>query len=90
MKLLFSPAARDDLVRLREFIRIHNLDAAERAAQIIVQNLHTLCMFPALGRAVRNSNEYRDFAFVFGAGSYVLRYKVTHDTLRILRIWHSR
>jgi len=90
INVLFSSEARADLVRLREFIHIHNPDAAERAAHTILEAINTLKTFPKLGKPVRAREEYRDLAFVFGRRGYVMRYRLTSSTIRILRVWHVR
>ena len=88
MKLVYSPEAVNDLVRLRRFIAERNPAAAARIAAELVGRIDQLLTFPEMGRPVPQSPEpgaVRDFAF----GSYIVRYTVHLSALAILRIWHQ-
>ena len=52
MKLLFSKAALNDLVRLRDFIANHNPEAAQRVAQRLRGAIEGLVDIPQMGRPV--------------------------------------
>lgn len=87
MRLIYSADALDDLVRLRDFIAVHNPQAAMRIAQQLLQRIEHLKNFPLLGINVAQApiaGSIKDFVF----GSYVVRYGVQADSLCILRIWH--
>ncbi len=89
MKILYSEEALWDLVRLREFVAIHDEEIAERVANDILLRIEALASFPQLGHLVTGITTtafVRDFIF----GSYHVRYFVRSDTLIILRIWHTR
>lgn len=87
MRLIYSAEALDDLVRLRDFIAVHNPQAATRIATQLLQRIEHLKNFPLLGINVAQApiaGSIKDFVF----GNYVVRYAVQADSLCILRIWH--
>ena len=87
MKLLFSKAAVNDLVRLREFIAQHNPEAARRVAQRLRGAIQGLVDTPQIGRPVADmAGDIRELIF----GKYVVRYEVRQHSLFILRIWHGK
>jgi plasmid stabilization system protein ParE len=81
-----------DLDRLRNFIRVHNPDAAERAAKKILEFVRRLQTHPLLGRPVLDIDhpKLRDLFIQFGQTGYCLRYSITEDAIIIVKIWHSR
>jgi len=87
MKLLFSVAALNDLVRLRDFIAKHNIEAAQRVAQRLRGAIQGLVDTPQIGRPVADMpGEIRELIF----GKYVVRYEIRQHLLYILRIWHGK
>jgi toxin ParE1/3/4 len=87
MRLIFSRAAVQDLVRLREFIAKHNPDAAKRVSQRLRGASNGLVNNPQIGRPVADlPGEIRDLIF----GKYVVRYEVRTNSLYVLRIWHGK
>lgn len=86
MKLIFSARARDDLVRLREFIAKKNPQAAERVARVLLTALQRLIDHPHLGRPVEEILACRDLV----AGAYVVRYRSAEERVEIIRIWHGK
>jgi plasmid stabilization system protein ParE len=88
MRLVYSPEAVQDLVRLRQFIAQKEPAAAARIAAELVGRIEQLLTFPEMGWPVPQSPEpgaIRDFVF----GSYIVRYTVHPSALAILRIWHQ-
>ena len=88
MRLIYSPEAVQDLVRLRQFIAEKDPAAAARIAAELVTRIEHLLTFPEMGRPVPQCPEpgaVRDFVF----GSYIVRYTVHPSALAILRIWHQ-
>jgi plasmid stabilization system protein ParE len=88
VRLVYSPEAVEDLVRLRQFVADKDPAAAAHVAAELVGRIEQLLMFPAMGRAVPQSPEpgvVRDFVF----GAYVVRYTAHPSALAILRIWHQ-
>ena len=87
MKLIFTNAAINDLVRLRDFIAQHNPGAAQRIAQRLYGVINKLIGTPQIGRPVPDlPGEIREIIF----GKYVVRYDVRQQSLYILRIWHGK
>jgi len=90
--LRWFPQAVSDLARLREFIHLHNPDAARRAAKRIRDSAHRLLKFPFVGIPVQDIDkpQLRDLFIPFGQAGYWMRYAVTDDEIIIIKIWHGR
>jgi len=86
MKLSFSESALQDLVRLREFIAVHDPEAAERVSLRLRQAIGKLVLHPDRGCPVPELENVRELV----AGNYVVRYLLQEDTVFILRIWHGK
>ena len=88
-KLLWSPAARDDLHDIVVFIARDNPNRAMSFGYELISETDRLQVFPELGRDVPEyRNEYiREIIF----RPYRLVYRVDHDRklCEIARIWHS-
>lgn len=88
---MFTPAAIQDLERLREFLRPKNPAAAERAAKVIIQGVKALGERPRIGRPVDDlPEEYRDWLIDFGDSGYVARYRSNGDIIVVLAIRHQK
>jgi plasmid stabilization system protein ParE len=89
VKLIYSPAALADLVRLREFIAAKNPAAAQRISKELLNGIEPLKRFPWLGTEVRQAPDpkiIRDLV----VDRYIVRYLVAEKTIFILRVWHHR
>lgn len=86
MKLVFSVAARDDLIRLREFITEKNPRAARRVARLLRRSIQKLKDHPRIGKPTEALPWCRDLA----VSSYVVRYRIDGQTVEIIRVWHGR
>lgn len=86
MKLEFSVSAVQDLIRLREFIAVHNPQAAERISLRLRQAIAKLVLHPDIGRPLPDLENVRELV----AGNYVVRYSCFKETVFILRVWHGR
>ena len=85
------PEALSDFERLHEFVHSHSPDAAARAARTLLDGAQLLRTSLALGRLLPDDSERRELFLPFGAGAYVLRYRLHQPaTIVIIRIWHSR
>ena len=51
-RIVWSPNARKDLLRLREFVAQHSVESAARAVRAIREGLDTLKIAPEAGKAV--------------------------------------
>ena len=86
MDLQFAEQARDDLVRLREFIAEKNPTAAKRISEQLIENIDRLRDQPGLGHVVESLTGVREWI----ARDYVVHYLVLKDTLVGIQIWHGR
>ncbi len=86
MRLEFSASAVRDLVRLREFIAVHNPEAAKRISLRLQQTIGKLVLHPDMGRSIPELEHVRELI----AGDYVVRYSRSDDTVSILRVWHGK
>jgi plasmid stabilization system protein ParE len=91
-RIRWLPKAQDDLVRIRDFIRVHNPDAANRAAKKIFETTARLLDHNSLGRPVLDiqNHDFRDLFIPFGKSGYWLRYILRQDEIIIVQLWHSR
>jgi len=88
-KLIWSPAARDDLHDIIIFIARDNPERAMSFGYELISQTDRLQGFPEIGRMVpeyRNSN-IRELIF----RPYRLVYRLNHDRqlCEIARVWHS-
>ncbi len=90
MKLIWLPEAGDDIERLFEFLVEKNPVAAQRAMQAILESSKQLPEHPRVGPRMDDDTERRELFVPFGAGAYVLRYRLHYETVIVLRVWHSR
>jgi plasmid stabilization system protein ParE len=88
--LVWLDSAVNDLARLREFIVEKNPDAAARAAKAIKQGVQLIVGSPSIGKPVLDLPDYRDLLIRFGAGGYVLRYRVHLDVVYAVHLRHYR
>ncbi len=89
LKLVWSPASRRDLIRLREFIEPHNPRAAKRSSEKTRKATKLILDNPAIGTRIEDRDD-REFYTPFGQGGYILRYQVIDQNIVILKIWHTR
>jgi plasmid stabilization system protein ParE len=89
-KLIWSHVAIDNLVRLREFISNENPKAANRAAEAIKESVKRLTEIPTIGKPVKDLPPYRDLLIRFGAGGYVIRYRIHLNSIYIVNVRHYR
>ena len=91
-RLSWLPEALNDLIRLREFIHVHNPAAAGRAANRIRETVGKLPDNPLIGKSVDDINDstLRELFIPFGQGGYWLRYLAREENIIIVRIWHGR
>jgi plasmid stabilization system protein ParE len=90
LEIVWLDSAVNDLVRLRQFIAKENLAAAKKAAEIIKQASQRLMKMPLMGKPINGLLPFRDLLIRFGAGGYVLRYRIEAEILYIVHIRHYR
>lgn len=89
--VIWFPEALRDVERLHDFLKEKSPQAARRAAQAILQGAELLERAPEAGRPLSDGTGRRELFLPFGAGSYVLRYRIdATGTVVVIRVWHSR
>ncbi|MHB1291715.1 MAG: type II toxin-antitoxin system RelE/ParE family toxin [Sulfuricella sp.] len=89
--LIWLPEALEDVGRLYDFLAEKNRPAAADAVLCIQAAAVRLERFPELGAPMDDGTERRQVFAAFGAGDYVLRYRLDQNGCPvIIRVWHSR
>lgn len=89
--LMWLPEALEDVERLYGFLTEKNPQAAKDAVLCIQAAAIRLERFPELGAPMDDGSGRRQAFAAFGAGDYVLRYKLDHQgNPVIIRVWHNR
>jgi plasmid stabilization system protein ParE len=89
--IVWLPEALDDIERLYDFVAEKNSQAARSAAACIKAATRQLSQFPEIGRRMDDDTGRREIFAAFGAGAYVLRYRINaHGDVVVIRVWHSR
>ena len=86
--LIWSVAARADLIRLRQFIEPHNSNAARNAAQTLRNAASLILQHPGIGKRLEGRQD-RELFVPFGQRGYVIRYRLDENAIIILKIWHG-
>ncbi len=86
--LIWSPAARDDIARLRRFIEPDNPEAARRVAERLKKVTNLLLAYPGAGKRLEGRLD-RELLVPFGKHGYIIRYRLDGETIVILRVWHA-
>lgn len=89
IELIWSPAARRDIIRLRKFLESKNVRAAQRAANTISKAINLISDNPYIKNKIEGEED-REFFTSFGKNGYILRYRIEHENIILLRIWHTR
>ena len=89
-KIVWLDTAVQDVARLKEFIAKENSSAAKEAAEAIKNAARRLMETPLMGKPVKDLPQFRDLLTRFGAGGYVLRYRIHVETIYIIHIRHYR
>lgn len=90
-RIKWLPEAIQDFERLYFFLLDKDSEAAKRAALNILSGSEILKLTPRIGRPMPDDGNRRELFMAFGAGAYVIRYKLEDEnTVVILRVWHSR
>jgi len=86
--LRWTSKAHSDLVRLYEFLRPVNSQAAGRAVRQLVAGAKRIPAHPRLGIRLREF-EPREVRRVL-VGDYEIRYELTEKDVVVLRLFHTR
>ena len=91
-RIRYTQAARDDIVRLYEFLLEKDLGAARRARDAIIKAIGVLRDFPFTCRKADASNSFlRELLIPFGSTGYVALFEIDdQSTVTILAIRHQR
>lgn len=90
MDQIWLPEARADVQRLFDFLVETSPSTAAAALRAIRGGAARLAEHPRIGRRIDDETERRELVLPFGAGAYVVRYRIEHETIVILRVWHGR
>jgi addiction module RelE/StbE family toxin len=85
MPVIWSPSALRQLVRIFDYLADFNPRSAAEVFKSLIETGDDLANFPQRGRLVRNS----DMRELMTAYPYIIRYRVTRDEVRILRVRHT-
>lgn len=89
--VVWLPEALDDIERLYDFLAEKSPVAARNAVVCIKAAAGQLSDFPDLGRGMDDNSGRREIFAAFGAGAYVLRYRMNaQGQVVVIRVWHSR
>ncbi len=88
----YTKAAKDDLLRLYEFLVENDLEAARRALDAIRKSMDLLQDFPFTCRKASPDNPFlREMVIGFGAGGYVALFEIESENIvTILAFRHQR
>ncbi len=86
LKVAPTLKAEADLLAIWQFIANHNSAAADRYNDQIWEKITLLAQMPDLGTRL---NELHGDIRYFTAGNHVVFYRVSVDTLEIIRVLHS-
>jgi plasmid stabilization system protein ParE len=90
-QLNWLPEALEDVGRLYEFLRDKDKQAADECILTVLDRTKLLKGSPRLGRPMPDETGRRELFIAFGAGAYVIRYRLEDtETVTIIRVWHSR
>jgi len=90
MQIEWLPTALRDLQRLRNFLRLQNPGAAQRAGANIRKVASALKTHPGLGMVVEDLPGFYDLVIKFGTRNYVLRYHLHDNIIYIVALRHGR
>ncbi len=90
MRLLWLPESQQDIQHLYDFLVQKDPRAAARAMMAILEGAEHLLEMPERGRPMEDDTLRRELFVAFGAGAYVLRYRIDGNAVIIVRVWHSR
>ena len=86
MKVIYTARAGRDFIRLRDFIRKKNPQAAQKASHQLKKNIQSLVEQPQMGAPVEELEDFRELI----ARDYIVRYRVLPDEIVILNICHGK
>ncbi len=85
MQVIWSPSALRQVERIFDYLVEFNPRAAAEVANGLIAAGDSLASFTHRGRPVPNS----DMRELVTSYPYIIRYRVAHDAVRILRVRHT-
>lgn len=90
-RLIWTPPALADVQRLYRFLAPKDIDAAKRAAKVIREGVAILGDHAYAGRPVEGMDPaFREWPISFGAGAYIVLYRVKGEDIVLLAVRHGR
>jgi len=90
-RIIISDNAKNNIIRLREFLKGKNPNAAMRAAQAILKIVPILEQHPQIGRPIEGMEEkIREVSIPFGRSGYVVRYLYAGSYVKIIAVRHMK
>ncbi|MFB6259553.1 MAG: type II toxin-antitoxin system RelE/ParE family toxin [Thiohalorhabdaceae bacterium] len=89
-QVAWLPEALQDVERLYDFLHEHDPQAARNAVLCIQAVARQLAEFPEIGKPMSDGSGRREAFAAFGAGAYVLRYRLEAERPVVIRVWHTR
>jgi len=91
-RVRYTKSAREDLLRLYEFLLENDLDAARGALEAIKKSVGFLQDFPFTCRKASSDNPFlREMIIPFGAGGYVALFEIeSGEVVTILVVRHQK
>lgn len=86
MRVVFSPDAELDLLRLWDYLQQYDEDAANRAEHCVFKTIDSLSRFPHIGKPTANDG-FREL--VVAGTRYVMVYEVLPECVLTTRIVHG-
>ncbi len=88
MRVRWTPPAQRDLHRIFEFLSSDNPETARAMVSMLLDAPERLENLPRIGERL-STVEVREVRRLI-IGRYEIRYEILSETIRILRIWHTR
>lgn len=91
-RVRYTNKARADIKRFYRFLLDHDLEAAEKAVEVIVRTVNSLKDFPFAARKAPGEDAFlRELVIPFGSSGYVALFEIENaSTVTILAIRHQR
>ena len=90
-RLIWSPAALLDVLRLYRFLAEKNIDAAKRAVKAVREGVKILAHQPEIGRPAEEMDpEFREWLIDFGDSGYIVLYHYEDQTAVIVAVRHQK
>lgn len=87
MRVRLTPSARAQLTAARNYIRTHNLIAAQRFRDEVARRLRQIGVLPAIGPTIPEAPDGPTRQILIG--KYRFFYRADGDTIWIVAVWHG-